>query len=74
MAKILYNIVFLAMALFVLIMLLFRFTEGSFEAAGARMDALMGVAAERGGEAAKDLAEDIEEIAEDVADGPDDRN
>lgn len=74
MAKLLYNIVFLVMALFVLIMLLFRVTEGSFEAAGARMDALMGVAAERGGEAARDLAKDIEDVANDVADGPDNRN
>lgn len=74
MAKIFYNIVFLLMALFVLIMLLFRFTEGSFEAAGARMDALMGVAAERGGEAARELADDAEELARDVADGPDDQN
>lgn len=74
MAKWLYNIIFLMMALFVLIMLLFRVTEGSFEAAGARMDALMGVAAERGGEAARDLADEAGEIARDVADGPDEEN
>ena len=74
MAKWLYNIIFLMMALFVLIMLLFRVTEGSFEAAGARMDALMGVAAERGGEAARDLADEAGEIARDVAVGPDEEN
>ena len=74
MAKLFYNIVFLLMALFVLIMVLFRITEGSFQAAGARMDALMGVAAERGGEAARDIADEAGEIARDVADGPDDEN
>lgn len=74
MAKILYNLVFLLMALFVLIMLLFRITEGSFEAAGARMDALTGVAAERGGEAARELADEADRIARDVADGSDEEN
>ncbi|MEO0466805.1 MAG: hypothetical protein AAF216_09700 [Pseudomonadota bacterium] len=72
MMKIVHGLVTLFMTLFFLIMMLFRFTEGSFEAAGARMDAIMGFAAEEGGEALNDLADEADDVIRDIQDGPDD--
>ncbi|MEM6666302.1 MAG: hypothetical protein AAF638_07850 [Pseudomonadota bacterium] len=74
MGKFLHGVVTLLLALFFLVMMLFRFTEGSFEAAGTRMDAIMGFAAEEGGEALEDLADDADTVIRDLQDGPDDQN
>jgi len=71
MGKVLHGLVTLMLAIFFLIMLLFRITEGSFEAAGARMDAIMGFAADEGGEAHNDLADEADTVLRDIQDGPD---
>ena len=70
MGKVLHGLVTLMLAIFFLIMLLFRITEGSFEAAGARMDAIMGFAADEGGEALNDLADEADTVLRDIQDGP----
>ena len=69
MTKIVHGLVTLFMTLFFLIMMLFRLTEGSFEAAGKRMDAIMGFAAEEGGDALEELADDADEVIRDLQDG-----
>ena len=71
MGKVLHGLVTLMLAIFFLIMLLFRITEGSFEAAGARMDAIMGFAADEGGEALNDLADEADTVLRDIQDGSD---
>lgn len=74
MGKFVFNLVFLVMALFLMTLMVFRFTEGSFQAAGARMDQLVGVASVEIAEQAREIAADADAIARDIADGPDDEN
>lgn len=82
MDKLLKSLVVVILALFVVIMLFFRVTEGSFEGAGKRVDAMLGVVAEEGpgvaaavakdgAELAKDAAVKADEVIDDIADGPD---
>ena len=69
MGRILYGLVVLFAAVFLILLLFFRITEGSFAEAGARMDRLMGVAAEETGEAANELARETDEAIRDLNDG-----
>jgi hypothetical protein len=72
--RILHMIVTVLLFLFVGLFLVFRITDGSFEAAGARMDRIMGVTADEVGEVAEDAAVATDKLARDIADGPDDEN
>lgn len=83
MDKVLRALVVVVLALFVAMMLFFRVTEGSFEGAGARVDAMLGQAADEapgvaaavakeGAEIAQGVAEKTDEVITDIADGPDD--
>ncbi len=60
-----------ALFIFFAIMVTFRFTEGSFKAAGERMDRLMGQTADEVGSAAEDVADVTGQVVDDIADGPD---
>ena len=53
---------------------IFYIQEGSFEAAGARMDAVLTDLPEDAARAASDTAESANEVIEDIADGPDGEN
>lgn len=72
--RVLHTIVTVLLFLFVALMVVFRISDGSFEAAGARMDRIMGVTADEVGEVANDTAEATDKLARDIADGPDDEN
>jgi hypothetical protein len=50
---------------------IFYIQEGSFERAGARMDATLSTLPEDAAKAASDTAETANEVIEDIADGPD---
>jgi hypothetical protein len=64
MGKFLSGLIMLIAAIFLIVLLFFRFTEGSFEGAGARMDAILGVAAEETGEAAGNIARETDEAVD----------
>lgn len=72
--RVLHTIVTVLLFVFVALMVVFRISDGSFAAAGARMDRIMGVTATEVGAAAEDVAEATDEVARDIADGPDDEN
>ncbi|MEQ8557683.1 MAG: hypothetical protein RIB03_05145 [Henriciella sp.] len=69
MGKFLYGLVVLFAAVFLVLLLFFRITDGSFAEAGARMDRLLGAAAEETGEATKEMAREADEAARDLTDG-----
>ena len=69
--KFLTSIILTILALFTLVMIALRFMEGSFEAAGERMDRWLGQAADEAEIIAEDVAERTEAIIEDVRDGAD---
>lgn len=71
MGRFLFNILFIILAICFLVLILLRFTEGSFEAAGAKLDEWLPIAYEEAGEVARELGEDAERVARDIADGPD---
>lgn len=57
MGKFLFGLIFLALFAFTALSLYYRFTTGSFTAAGAEMDTLFGAAKDR-------IAEEMDEIRE----------
>lgn len=69
MGRFLYGLVVLFAAVFLVLLLFFRITEGSFAEAGARMDRLMGVAAHETSEAASEMARETDEAIRDLNDG-----
>lgn len=72
--RLIYGTVIVIFGFFAVFMIGFRIVDGSYEEAGARLDAFMGVASEEGGEAAREIADDTGTLLEDIADGPDDKN
>lgn len=69
MGRFLYGLVVLFAAVFLVLLIFFRITEGSFEEAGARMDRLTGVAAQETSEAAGQMARETDEAIRDLNDG-----
>lgn len=69
MGRLLQALIVLFAAVFLLLLLFFRITEGSFAEAGARMDRLLGAAAEETGEAANEFARETDEAIRDLNDG-----
>lgn len=69
MGKFLYGLIVLIAAAFLIVLLFFRFTEGSFEGAGARMDTFLGVAADETGDALNAAARETDEAINDLNDG-----
>ena len=61
MGKFLSGLIVLIPAIFLILLLFFRITTGSFEEAGARMDVLLGAAAEETEEAAGDIVRETDE-------------
>lgn len=57
------SVLLVVMAIFFIVLVFLRVTEGSFQAAGAQLDSWLGVA-----------AEEAEQAARDLADGPDETN
>jgi len=55
--------------LFVAVMLIFRFIDGSFESAGARVDRMLGAAATEVSAAADDVAKATDSAVQDAAEG-----
>ncbi|MFN7055804.1 hypothetical protein [Hyphomonas sp.] len=55
------------LVLFVAVMVMFRFVDGSFESAGARMDRLFGAAATEATAVAEQVAEATDNAVQDVA-------
>ena len=68
MGRFLYGLVVLFAAVFLILLIFFRVTEGSFEEAGARMDRLLGVAAEESEEATEEFVRDTDEALEEYND------
>ena len=68
------SILALVCIVFLVVLGIFYIQEGSFEAAGARMDAVLTDLPEDTARAASDTAETANEVIEDIADGPDDEN
>ena len=66
MGRFLSGLIVLIAAIFLIILLYFRFTEGSFEEAGLRMDILLGAAAEETSEAVSDMARETDEALENM--------
>lgn len=69
MGRFLYGLIVLFAAVFLVLLIFFRITEGSFAEAGARMDRLLGAAAEETGEAANNFARETDEAIRDLNDG-----
>jgi len=69
MGKFLYGLVVLFASVFLVLLIFFRITEGSFAEAGARMDRIMGVAAEETSQAAEEMARETDEAIQDLNDG-----
>ncbi|MEM5516025.1 hypothetical protein WNY37_03620 [Henriciella sp. AS95] len=69
MGRLLQALIVLFAAVFLILLLFFRVTEGSFAEAGARMDRLLGAAAEETGEAANEFARETDEALRDLNDG-----
>ena len=65
------SILALVCIVFLVALGIFYIQEGSFEAAGARMDAVLTDLPEDAARAASDTAESANEVIEDIADGPD---
>ncbi len=65
----LYHLFVILMFVFLVLLLFFRITTGSFEGAGARMDVLLGQAADETAEVAGEVARETEELANDLSDG-----
>ncbi len=69
MGKFLYGLIVLFASVFLILLIFFRITEGSFAEAGARMDRIMGVAAEETSQAAEEMARETDEAIRDLNDG-----
>lgn len=69
MGKFLYGLIVLFASVFLILLIFFRITEGSFAEAGARMDRIMGVAAEETSQAAEEMARETDEAIQDLNDG-----
>ncbi|RIJ17400.1 hypothetical protein [Henriciella mobilis] len=69
MGKFLYGLIVLFASVFLVLLIFFRITEGSFAEAGARMDRIMGVAAEETSQAAEEMARETDEAIRDLNDG-----
>ena len=69
--KFLHAIVTIVLAVFFVLMITFRLVDGSFEAAGERMDRLKGVKASEMSDVADSVAETTGTVVDDIADGPD---
>ncbi|WP_084420469.1 hypothetical protein [Henriciella litoralis] len=69
MGRFLSGLIVLIAVIFLAVLLFFRFTDGSFEAAGARMDVMLGAAADETGEAARDIARETDQAIDDLRDG-----
>ena len=69
MGRFLQGIIVLLAAVFLILLLFFRITEGSFAEAGARMDRLMGVAAEETAAATREAVDRTEDAIQDLNDG-----
>ncbi|OZB19244.1 MAG: hypothetical protein B7X53_00895 [Hyphomonas sp. 34-62-18] len=65
--KAFHAIVTAILVLFFAIMVIFRLVDGSFESAGARMDRMMGVAADEASSAADEVVEATDAAVEDIA-------
>ena len=72
MGRFLSGLIVLIAAIFLIMLLFFRFTEGSFEGAGARMDAILGVAAQETEEAAGTIARETDEALDESLNNADD--
>lgn len=70
MGRFLYGLVVLFAAVFLILLIFFRLTEGSFEEAGARMDRLLGVAAEETEQATEEFVRDTDRALEEYDDEP----
>ena len=66
MGRFLSGLIVLIAAIFLIILLYFRIVEGSFEEAGARMDVLLGAAAEETEEAASTIARETDEAVDET--------
>lgn len=66
--KAFHAIVTAILVLFFAVMMIFRLVDGSFESAGARMDRMMGAAAEEAEEAAGEVVQATDAAVEDIAD------
>lgn len=66
MGRFLSGLIVLIAAIFLILLLYFRITTGSFEAAGARMDVLLGAAAEETEEAAGAIVRETDEALDDA--------
>ncbi|MAN75169.1 MAG: hypothetical protein CME85_12915 [Henriciella sp.] len=66
MGRFLSGLIVLIAAIFLIILLYFRIVEGSFEEAGARMDVLLGAAAEETEEAAGTIARETDEAVDET--------
>lgn len=73
MGKFIGNLILAVLLLIFAIVLVLRFTEGSFEQVGARIDEFLPIAYEKSVETARDLGQRAGETVEDIADGPDNR-
>ena len=69
MGRFLYGLVVLFAAVFLVLLLFFRLTSGSFAEAGARMDRLLGVAAEETEQATEEFVRDTDRALEEYDDG-----
>ena len=69
MGRLISGLIVLIAVIFLVLLLFFRFTEGSFEEAGARMDVLLGAAAEETEETAGEVARETDEAIRDLNDG-----
>ena len=69
MGRFLYGLIVLFAAVFLVLLIFFRITDGSFAEAGARMDRLRGAAAEETSEAANEMARETDEAIRDLNDG-----
>ena len=65
--KALHAILTALLVLFVVVMMIFRFVDGSFESAGARMDRMLGAAATEATAAAEQVVEATDSAVQDVA-------
>lgn len=65
--KAFHAIVTAVLVLFFAVMMIFRIIDGSFASAGARMDRMMGAAAEEAGQAAGEVAAATDAAVEDIA-------
>ena len=74
MGRFLSNVVTVILAVCFVGVLALRVTEGSFEAAGAKLDEWLPIAYQEASEVARDLGEEAEQVARDIADGPDEGN